>query len=66
MGQCRGRAILAGGVLVDAKETEYRGLYRRFVEFAATGTSDADLASLRLVADAFVLGRCRIVEAIED
>ncbi len=60
------RLIADGSVLVDEKEAEYRGLYRRFVELAATGTSDVDLAPLRLVADAFLLGRRRIVEAFED
>jgi D-galactose 1-dehydrogenase len=71
----RGRLTLSGGgarlvadgaVLVDAAEEEYRGLYRCFVELTATGTSDVDLTPLRLVADAFMLGRRRIVEAFED
>jgi D-galactose 1-dehydrogenase len=53
-------------VLADAAEAEYRGLYRRFVELTATGTSDVDLAPLRLVADAFLLGRRRTVEPFQD
>jgi D-galactose 1-dehydrogenase len=53
-------------VLVDAPEAEYPGLYRRFVELVAAGTSDVDLAPLRLVADAFMLGRRRTVEPFED
>ena len=63
-----GGARLAAGdeVLVNAAEAEYRGLYRRFVELTATGTSDVDLTPLRLVADAFMLGRRQIVEAFED
>jgi D-galactose 1-dehydrogenase len=62
-----GARLVAGGeVLVDAAEAEYRGLYRRFVELTATGTSDVDLTPLRLVADAFMLGRRQIVEAFED
>src|SRR6202048_417010 len=62
-----GARLVAGGeVLVDAAEAEYRGLYRRFVELIATGTSDVDLTPLRLVADAFMLGRRQIVEAFED
>ena len=52
--------------LVDAAEAEYRGLYRRFVELTATGASDVDLTPLRLVADAFLLGRRQIVEPFED
>lgn len=42
------------------------GLYRRFVELTATGASDVDLTPLRFVADAFLLGKRRIVEAFED
>lgn len=62
-----GARLVAGGeVLVDAMEAEYRGLYRRFVELTATGTSEVDLMPLRLVADAFLLGRRQIVETFED
>jgi D-galactose 1-dehydrogenase len=62
-----GARLTAGGeVLVDTAEAEYRGLYRRFAELAATGASDVDLTPLRLVADAFMLGRRRIVEAFEE
>ena len=62
-----GARLIAGSeVLVDAEEAEYRGLYRRFVELTATGTSDVDLTPLRLVADAFLLGRRQIVEPFED
>ncbi len=62
-----GARLIAGSeVLIDAPEAEYRGLYRRFVELTATGTSDIDLTPLRLVADAFMLGRRQIVEPFED
>jgi D-galactose 1-dehydrogenase len=62
-----GKRLVAGGeVLVEAADEEYRGLYRRLVELAATGTSDVDLTPLRLVADAFLLGRRKIVESFED
>ena len=62
-----GARLIAGGeILVDAAEAEYRGLYRRFVDLTATGTSDVDLTPLRLVADAFMLGRRRIVAAFEE
>jgi D-galactose 1-dehydrogenase len=62
-----GARLIAGDeVLVDAEAEEYRGLYRRFVELTATGTSDVDLTPLRLVADAFMLGRRRIVAAFEE
>jgi D-galactose 1-dehydrogenase len=64
----RGGARLAvdGKVLSEASEAEYRALYRRFVELTATGASDVDLTPLRLVADAFLLGKRNIVEAFED
>src|SRR6266702_317665 len=62
-----GRRLAAGdNVLVDTVDAEYRGLYRRFVELTASGTSDVDLAPLRLVADAFMLGRRLTVEAFEE
>src|SRR5947209_1622711 len=60
------RLIASGEVLVDTAETEYRELYGRFVELTASGASDVDLTPLRLVADAFMLGRRRFVEAFED
>jgi D-galactose 1-dehydrogenase len=63
-----GGASLAvnGEVKVDGINEEYRGLYRRFVELTAKGAGDVDLTPLRLVADAFLLGKRRIVEAFED
>jgi D-galactose 1-dehydrogenase len=60
------RMLSDGKLLVDEKEREYPGLYRRFAELTATGTSDVDLAPLRLVADAFLLGRRHFVEPFED
>ncbi|WP_380787887.1 Gfo/Idh/MocA family protein [Sphingomonas sp. R86521] len=36
---------------------EYPGLYARFAEIVRAGTSDVDIAPLRLVADAFLRGR---------
>jgi D-galactose 1-dehydrogenase len=62
-----GGARLTDGdtVVTDAKDAEYPGLYRRFVELASEGRSDVDLAPQLLVADAFMLGRRRIVDAFE-
>lgn len=60
------RMAVDGKVLAEAPDEEYRGLYRRFVELAAIGASDVDLAPLRLVADAFLLGRRTIVEPFVD
>ncbi|WP_316214522.1 Gfo/Idh/MocA family oxidoreductase [Bradyrhizobium sp. SZCCHNR2035] len=62
-----GARLVAGDeVLVDEKEAEYPGLYRRFVELTARGAIDVDLVPLRLVADAFLLGSRRLVEPFED
>lgn len=60
------RMSVDGKVLAEAPDEEYRGLYRRFVELAATGASDMDLTPLRLVADAFLLGKRTIVEPFVD
>ncbi|MEY9183610.1 D-galactose 1-dehydrogenase [Bradyrhizobium sp. USDA 326] len=60
------RMSVEGKVLAEAPDEEYRGLYRRFVELAATGASDMDLTPLRLVADAFLLGKRTIVEPFVD
>jgi D-galactose 1-dehydrogenase len=64
----RGGAHLAidGRVVVAEKEAEYPGLYRRFAALVARGESDVDLAPLRLVADAFLLGRRTTVAPFED
>ncbi|MFK4508742.1 Gfo/Idh/MocA family oxidoreductase [Bradyrhizobium daqingense] len=75
VGTDQGRMILSNGgarmaidgkVLAEAPDEEYRGLYRRFVALAASGASDVDLAPLRLVADAFLLGRRTVVETFVD
>jgi D-galactose 1-dehydrogenase len=68
----KGPVVLSGGgsrlvagdeVLVDEKKQSYPLLYRRFVELVRSGESDVDLSPLQLVADAFMLGRRREVEA---
>jgi D-galactose 1-dehydrogenase len=43
------------------QDHEYPAIYARFAELIASGGSDADIAPLRLVADAFM--RCRITAA---
>lgn len=60
------RLVQAGETVIDEKETEYQGIYRRFVELAGSGTSDVDLTPLGLVADAFLVGRRHVAEAFED
>ena len=64
----RGGRRLSDGdnVLLDAENEEYPLLYRRFVQLAAEGRSDVDLAPFQLVADCFLLGRWRTVEPFED
>lgn len=53
--------------LVHAEpEQEYPMLYRRFASLIRSGRSDVDLAPLRHVADAFMLGRRQVVEAFHD
>lgn len=52
-----------GRALVDEPEAEYPALYRRFADLVSRRESDVDLAPLQLVADAFLLGRRRGVEA---
>lgn len=60
------RLAVDGDVKVEGIKQEYRAIYRRFLELSATGASDVDLTPLRLVADAFLLGKRHIVEAFED
>lgn len=52
-----------GRPLVDEAEAEYRALYRRLIDLVGRRESDVDLAPLQLVADAFLLGQRRSVEA---
>ena len=52
-----------GRALVDEPEAEYPALYRRFVDLVSRRKVDVDLAPLQLVADAFLLGQRRSVEA---
>lgn len=49
-----------------APEEEYASLYRRFAEIVRSRESDADISPLVHVADAFMLGRRKIVEPFHD
>ncbi|MBB4369224.1 D-galactose 1-dehydrogenase [Bradyrhizobium sp. cir1] len=60
------RMAVDGKAIAEAPDQEYRELYQRFVKLAASGASDVDLAPLRLVADAFLLGKRTIVEPFVD
>ncbi len=55
-----------GKLVHDEPEQEYPALYARFAEIIKAGQSDVDLAPLRHVADAFMLGRRKFVEAFID
>lgn len=62
-----GAKLSINGKLVhEEPEQEYPMLYKRFAEIVKAGKSDVDLAPLRHVADAFMLGRRKIVEAFYD
>jgi len=71
----KGRMVLSAGgakLALDGRsvheepEAEYPRLYRRFAEIIRVGVSDADVAPLRHVADAFMLGERKVVEAFLD
>lgn len=53
-----GARLTVGGTQIAAgRDREYAALYSRFADLVRTGDSDIDLSPLRLVADAFLLGR---------
>jgi D-galactose 1-dehydrogenase len=60
------RLVCGETTVVDEKQTEYRGIYRRFLELIASSASDVDASPLVHVADAFMLGRHREVEPFQD
>lgn len=55
-----------GELTFSAPEAEYPALYNRFAEIVKAGKSDVDLAPLRHVADAFMLGKRKFVDAFHD
>lgn len=62
-----GAKLSVDGVLKhEEPEQEYPMLYKRFAEIVKAGKSDVDLAPLRHVADAFMLGRRKFVDAFHD
>lgn len=60
------KLAIDGKIVHEEPEQEYPMLYRRFAEIIRAGRSDVDLAPLRHVADAFMLGRRKFVEAFHD
>jgi D-galactose 1-dehydrogenase len=60
-------ALSIGGVPhVLGPQAQYRGVYEHFAGLIASGASDVDEAPLQHVADAFLCGERRLVEAFED
>lgn len=61
-----GATLTIDGVLTQqGSDREYPGLYRRMADCVKKGISDVDLSPMVHVADAFTLGRRRIVEPFE-
>jgi len=61
-----GRLDVDGELITDEARAEYAAIYRRFDDLLRAGTSDVDAAPLRLVADAFMIGRRASVEPFQD
>ena len=57
---------IGGKEAQDAPEREYPALYECFAALVKAGQSDVDIAPLRHVADAFMLGKRNIVEEFHD
>jgi D-galactose 1-dehydrogenase len=55
-----------GTVVVDEKGEEYEGVYETFDALLRQGRSDVDDSPLRLVADAFLIGRRKSVEPFNE
>jgi D-galactose 1-dehydrogenase len=60
------KLFIDGKLAFEKPEEEYPELYRRFAEIIKTGVSDADISPLTHVADAFMLGKRKFVEAFYD
>jgi hypothetical protein len=60
-----GTLIVNGKVKIRTDDTEYPDMYTRFARLLAAGTSDVDARPLWLVADAFLKGERRQIEAFE-
>lgn len=55
------KLVIAGRKIEDQPEREYPALYERFAALVQAKKSDVDLAPLQHVADAFMLGRRKVV-----
>ncbi len=61
-----GRVMTGSDEVQRGTDGEYAGLYRRFATLVHTHASDVDIAPLRHVADAFLLGQRTRVDAFVD
>lgn len=61
-----GKIVEGGASGISAIQHEYRSLYAEMSRLVKAGKSDVDLAPLRHVADAFMLGNRKIVDAFID
>lgn len=61
-----GSALSLPDRTMNFENLEYLGLYDRFAALIRVGSSEVDTEPLRLVADAFLLGKVETVEPFED
>ncbi len=59
------RLSVDGKLIVETTPAEYEAIYEHFARLLETGESHLDPAPFRLVADAFLIGRRREVEAFQ-
>ena len=57
------RLRIDGQPVSGAENAEYPSVYARFADLIAARRSDADVTPLRIVADCYLIGRSRVVEA---
>lgn len=60
------KLLIAGKAIPVSEVAEYAALYSRFASLVHERRSDVDIAPLRHVADAFMLGQRIVVEAFND
>ena len=58
--------VIDGEEQVREPEREYPLIYRRFAELLAARESEVDTSPLRIIADAFLIGRRETTEAFHD
>jgi D-galactose 1-dehydrogenase len=59
------RLTVGGAVVEEQPMAEYEAIYQRFASLLDEGRSDMDAAPFQLVADAFLVGRRRVVDAFD-